>query len=162
MLIFSLNISNWFESLFYSRFSSPAFNIVCRWVFAAQGHSSHPKGLHTMLPYASQVRVAYLSRGLTRFSTAALVDSRACLHRHLRPFHTSQAQCGLQDLQPGGVPSPNPVPDLEEDVDDDDRSDRKRRSNNNGGGKGTPHWKETVHRMFEAGATAFASIAVLG
>ncbi|KAI5298165.1 hypothetical protein KEM55_003734 [Ascosphaera atra] len=59
-------------------------------------------------------------------------------------------------MQPGGVPSPNPVPDFESDPDDDKGKNKKK------GDGGSSGWKDSMYKMAEAGATAFASIAVLG
>ncbi|KAI5304168.1 hypothetical protein KEM56_006778 [Ascosphaera pollenicola] len=115
-----------------------------------------------MRSYISQARLAYRPRVLYRLSTSASLATRAPLQHHLRLFSSSRSRCGLQDIQPGGVPSPNPVPDLEDGLDDDDDKKDKRKRAKHGDNKAPPHWKETVHRMIEAGATAFASIAVLG
>lgn len=71
-----------------------------------------------------------------------------------RKFRPARGWYGLQDLSPGGVPTPQtPVPDLEgEDSDKDKYQGSQQRQT----------WGESLSKMLESGATAFASIAVLG
>lgn len=70
---------------------------------------------------------------------------RLTLQQSARWLSWSRARCSLQDLSPGGGPQVTPMPEPAPDTNQSAKA-----------------WKGTGWKMFEAAATTFASIAVLG